>query len=408
MNNQVVAEAGLRRMCLVAHDPGVQGAERALLDMAMFLRDAGWDVTVVLPSETGGLAVLLDDAGLERVVIRYYYWMGDGRLLGRLKRLTFNVIALARLVAFFRRERFNCIYTHSTAVGAPPIAARLARRAHVWHMHEFGPFEAGDRVLVYDLGERITLALMRWSDSGYVAVANVIRETFKPKLGNADVRVIYQPVPFSSELVAEDSEAVKTIASLSGPKIIYVGAITATKRQEDAVRAMPTILSKHPTARLIFGGRIEPAYGAQIDALAQELGIAESIVKLGYLTNAPAIIGLCDVSINCRLAEASPRVLVESMMAGTAVVAAGAGGNVETIAHGAGLLYEPCDSADLAAKINWIIENPKEAEQMVVDAKKRAILDRDVTGYKDRYVSLIEDAINVACGNRQSGEGSPK
>lgn len=398
MHNSMRSVAERRSICIVAHDPGLQGAERAMFDMAVFLRDAGWDVTVLVPFETGGLAVMVDSAKLKRVTIPYYYWMGPGHYLGRLKRTAFNILILPRLVWFFRRFSFDAVYTHSTAVGVPALAARLARCPHIWHMHEFGPYEEGEARPLFDLGETVTLALMRWTNSTYVAVAKVIRDTFQPRLGDIDIRVVYQPVPFSPLLAEEDSEAVEKIRAIDGPKIIYVGAVTETKRQEDAIQALPWILAAHPDTRLILGGRVEPRYGARIDTLAKDLGVTHAVVKLGYLSNAPAIIGLCDVSINCRLAEASPRVLVESMMAGTVVVAAGAGGNVEAITHETGLLYRPCDPGDLASKVVWLIDHPDKAQKLAAAAQERALSERGVEGYKDRYVALIEEAIASARG----------
>lgn len=391
------------RICMVAHDPGLQGAERAMLDMAVYLDAAGWDVTVLVPFEAGGLAALVDKAGLKRATIPYYYWWGPGQLSGRLKRSLANLAALPRLVRLFRGGRFDAVYTHSTAVGAPPLAARLAGVPHIWHMHEFGPYEEGDRVIEYDLGERLTLGLMRWTRSTYVAVAKVIRDTFRSRLGDADIRVIYQPVPFSPELADDDAAAVAAIRAIEGPKIIYVGAVVETKRQEDAVRALPAILAAHPEARLILGGRVEPGYGARVHALAEELGVAHAVVTLGFLANAPAVIGLCDVSINCRLAEASPRVLIESMMAGTLVVAAGAGGNVEALTPDTGLLYAPCDADDLAAKVVWAIDHPDDVARLVAAAQAKAIAERGVAGYRDRYVALIEAAIADAQGKRDAG-----
>lgn len=396
MHNSMAAVTMRGSICIVAHDPGLQGAERAMLEMALFLREAGWDVTVLVPSATGGLAALAEKAGMKCVTIPYFYWMGPGRFMGRVKRTAANLLALPRLVQFFRTGAYSAVYTHSTAVGVPALAARLSRRPHIWHMHEFGPYEQGDRILKYDLGETITLALMRWTNSTYVAVAKVIRDTFQPRLGDADIRVVYQPVPFSPLLAEEDREAVEKIRAIAGPKIIYVGAVTETKRQEDAIRALPAILADHPDTRLILGGRVEPRYGARIDALADQLDVSHAVVKLGYLSNAPAIIGLCDVSINCRLAEASPRVVVESMMAGTIVVAAGAGGNVEAITPEIGLLYHPCDPEDMAVRVNWVLDHPGEAKRIVGAAKERAFSERGVAGYKDRYVALIEETIGSA------------
>ncbi|WP_425074098.1 glycosyltransferase family 4 protein [Sagittula sp. S175] len=396
-----------RRICFVSHDPGTQGAERAMLDMALLFHEAGWSVTLLVPEGAGGLVELVRDAGLRVQTMAYRYWMGPGRLKGRLLRIASHLRAVPRLAAWFRAEAFDVVYTHSTATGAPALAAQRAGIPHVWHMHEFGPYAKGGNAPVYDLGEARTLRLMRDSGSVFVAVAHVIRDAFAPRLPGAEIRVIYQPVPFDPEPAAGDAAAVAQIAAITGPKIIYVGAVTPTKRQEDAVRALPALLARFPEARLILGGRTNTPYFDEVMALARELGVDHAIVPLGYLKNAPAIIGLCDISINCRLAEASPRVLVESMFAGTCVIAAGEGGNVESLPPGTGLLYAPMDGPDLAAKILHVLDHPEERAAMIATAHDKAVQERSVDIYSKTYVALIEDAIDAARALRASTRSCP-
>ncbi len=390
-----------RSICIASHDPGVQGAERAMLDMAELLHNAGWHVEVLLPDEKGGLADLCDIAGINRIIIPYFYWFGPGHIRGRLYRQLRNLWSLPSLVRLFRDGGFDVIYTHSTAVGLTALAARLAEKPHVWHMHEYGPFGKGeDELISYDLGHWATRKLMGWTGSVYVAVASVIREAFQPMLAGEDIRVIYQPVPYDRQLHPDDADAITKVEACKGPKIIYVGAIIETKRHEDAIRAMPVILSKYPEARLILGGREESVYGTKIRTLAAELGVSHAVVYLGYLKNAPAVIGLCDISINCRLAEASPRVIVESMMAGTLVIAADAGGNVESLSPNTGLLYRAMKGHDLARQVVWALDHPEEVFTLVTTARENAIHERALDSYADRYVTLIEGAIDAAIERR--------
>lgn len=389
-----------RKICFASHDPGVQGAERAMLDMAQLFQRAGWDVTVLVPFEAGGLADLVRQADLKLKILPYRYWMGTGSWKGRWFRRLSNWRALPRLTAWFRNEGFDVVYTHSTAVGVTAQAAKRAGAAHVWHMHEFGPFATGGGVPVYDFGVTPTLGMMLQTDSVYVAVAHVIRDTFAPLLPGADIRVVYQPVPFDPTPSPLDQAAVDQIRACNGPKIIYVGAVSETKRQEDSIRALPDILARHSDARLFLGGRADGDYFDRVMGVARQLKVDHAVIPLGYLRNAPAIIGLCDVSINCRLAEASPRVLVESMFARTFVIAAGEGGNVESLPEGTGLLYKPMNPQDLAAKILYALDHPAEVDAMVQTAHAMAVETRSVDVYADTYVALIEDAIETALALR--------
>lgn len=390
-------------ICLVSHDPGTQGAERAMLDMALLLKQAGWVVTVLIPTGRGNLASMANELGLKVLRSPFRYWMGTGSWHGRFYRFLMNIFALPHLLWLFKSGRFNIIYTHSIAVGAPAIAAMMLRFPHVWHIHEFGPYGLGEVPRSFDFGDKLTLAMIKSTKSVLVPVAHVIKSTFEPRLNGMDIRVIYQPVPFNQLPDPRDKLATNTIISNSGTKILYIGAVTETKRQEDAVRAMPKVLARHSDAVLILAGRIDTKYEKKLRALAKDIDVEQSIIYLGYLHNAPSIIAECDISINCRLVEASPRVVVESMMAGCLVIAADAGGNSEAIvSYTTGLLYKPADPDDLAEKISWAIENPRNVKNIVDEARAKSISTRSIDTYADKYVFLIEEAITTAINKRGS------
>src|SRR3989338_7546063 len=102
------------KICFISHDSGLQGAEMALLELAVNLRQhKGHDVHIILPSRQGGLKERLDQAGINSTVIPYKWWMGsDKQVPARaFARTLYNGVASARLAWMLRKQHFDIIYS---------------------------------------------------------------------------------------------------------------------------------------------------------------------------------------------------------------------------------------------------------------------------------------------------------
>ncbi|MEO5680495.1 MAG: hypothetical protein ABIS47_12595, partial [Acidimicrobiales bacterium] len=63
----------MRSLLAVSHTGGLGGAEAALLELLLALRDAGWDPRCVVPAR-GELAVALDGHGVPVDVVPFQRW----------------------------------------------------------------------------------------------------------------------------------------------------------------------------------------------------------------------------------------------------------------------------------------------------------------------------------------------
>ncbi|MDF2463005.1 MAG: group 1 glycosyl transferase [Ramlibacter sp.] len=108
------------------------------------------------------------------------------------------------------------------------------------------------------------------------------------------------------------------------------------KGQEALIRALPTILSKHPSVvAILVGGGETPLYEAQLENLAEEIGVRENVVFAGPRADVSALYGLCDFTASLRITpEPFGLSIIESMMAGRPVLANAAGAPGETIIDG--------------------------------------------------------------------------
>lgn len=88
----------------------------------------------------------------------------------------------------------------------------------------------------------------------------------------------------------------------------------------------------------------------KLEALAAELGIADSVFFLGWVNDLDSFYGALDINTLSSLSEAFPYALPEGARAHLATVASNVGGVPAIIEHGVtGLLIEPGDVRMLAA-----------------------------------------------------------
>ena len=154
------------------------------------------------------------------------------------------------------------------------------------------------------------------------------------------------------------------------PFVLFVGSLIARKGVDTLIRAFAQLLRHQPDAageqrlRLVLVG--EGPQQAQLAALAAELGIAESVVFAGFLTQAE----VADLMRRARLfvlpsrEEGQGVVLLEAMASGAPVVASAVGGIPEVVQPGTGCLVPPDDVQALAAQMSALCREAGPWEQL--------------------------------------------
>ena len=122
----------------------------------------------------------------------------------------------------------------------------------------------------------------------------------------------------------------------------------------------------------------------------EKLGINENIYFLGYRTDIPEIMSLCDLIVVPSLREPFGRVVIEAMACGTPVVASRVGGIVEIFKDGEGGLFcQANDVDDLTEKVKIFFDNPVWWEEQ--KSKAVATVKRNFT--QDKHTKIIESHI---------------
>jgi spore coat protein SA len=163
--------------------------------------------------------------------------------------------------------------------------------------------------------------------------------------------------------------------------LLYVGRLTPIKGVHVLIEAFREIHQRMPEVRLIitgssfFGSKTKTAYEKKLMSLAEPVKNAIIFTgylpheKLKYLYSAVNVVVFPSVG-----PEAFGLVMLESMAAGTFLVASRVGGIPEVLESGDnGLLVEPGDAIDLAHAVCWVLDNPDEKHRMESAARQKIL-----------------------------------
>jgi len=284
------------------------------------------------------------------------------------KRNKFDITVVPRLARLIRRLGIEIV--HSFLFDAD-IASRLAGRLT-------GAIVIGsERNTDYKLKPRQHLAYRMTHDLVDRIVANSrAGARFNGGLLGYDdsmYRVVHNGVD-TGRFSPGDGGSVKAELGIEkGEKV--VGMFASFKSQKNHplfFRAARIILEKIPETRYLLVGDMLYAgmhgsdrYHAQMEKLADELGIRRRCIYLGNRTDVNRLYRACDVTVLPSLFEGTPNVLLESMACGVPVVATDISDNGYVVMNGeTGYLVPVGDEAAMAESVLRILRDDDLREKM--------------------------------------------
>jgi spore coat protein SA len=209
----------------------------------------------------------------------------------------------------------------------------------------------------------ITNKYPQFKDKSYVILNGVNLDKFKP---------IWEQ--------REKAAALRKKYGVDGTRnILFTGAIRERKGIHLLVNAMKLVVQKHPNSKLIIAGGdkdnsdAKDGFARKVIASADE--IKNNVFFTGYIPPAEIqdIYLLGDIFVGPSLwDEAFGLVFAEASASGLAVIGSRRGGIPEIINDGqTGVLIEPENVNEMAAKINELIDDPAKCEEYGHAARRR-------------------------------------
>lgn len=181
------------------------------------------------------------------------------------------------------------------------------------------------------------------------------------------------------------------------PIVGCVGQLKEMKGQHFFLEAIRNLVKRGVKGRFIIVGKDtakEGKYEEFLKSKILEYGIEEYVSFMGYRTDIPVIMSLCDLLVLPTLKESFGRVVIEAMACGTPVVASAVGGIVEIFKDGEGGLFcDANDANDLAIKIKYFFDNPdwwqKQKEKALFNVRGKFTQDKHTAAIERHILSLI-------------------
>ncbi|MCI0698398.1 glycosyltransferase family 4 protein [candidate division KSB1 bacterium] len=292
---------------------------------------------------------------------------------------------LQQLTDFIRERNYDIVHTHTAKAGViGRIAAKRAGVATVVHTyHSFGWQDAHDfhaalwRRSLAHLKRRFYIRLERYAAGLSDALVTVSelnkKEALELEVGPAEKFVtIYSGVDLECfrDLTVDRNSVIRSFElSSERPIVGMIGRLSTQKAPLDFVQAAKIVLARRPDVQFILAGD-----GPLEAAVSRAIGAETRIKMLGFRNDVPKLLSILDIFVLTSLWEGLGRALTEAMIVGVPVAATSVDGIPELVSHrSTGMLSPPGNPHAMAENILWLLDHPKEAQEMSRSARKRVV-----------------------------------
>jgi hypothetical protein len=377
-----------RTILFVHPSDELYGSDRCLLEIVRGL-PAGDRAIVALPTDLdydGALSRELEAAGarvehVDMLVLRRAM-LSPRRLPRLVRRFVVGKLALARII---RRRHVALVHSNTVAVVCGASAAMIARRPHVWHVHE----HIGGEPLPYRLLIRLVLAAF---PGQIVANSRSVARALIDGSGRllARTRVIENSV--NPEIVPVCR---RTPGSPERPVIGVVGRLSPRKGIAEALEAAALLVQRGNVFEMRFVGGPPPGQAERIDeyqALAVRLGLESYVAFAGEVESVTSeYAGFDLLLLPSQRPEPFGLVVIEGMAAGLPVVATlNGGGSDEILRHGRTGFYCGREPEAMAAMLEYALRDAELRRRIGAAAMETARLRYSRERYRSAFRHLYD------------------
>jgi len=216
---------------------------------------------------------------------------------------------------------------------------------------------------------RMVRALDRWTaragSDRMIAVSDYVKQSANRHLGVSldSIDLVYNPIDIDALQAAPGNSRAELLRACGLPAdsliLLNVARVSPQKGLLYALRALPSILERYPSAQLVsVGATTDPSWLEQLRREATTLGVTDHFHLLGSRRDVIDFLRACDVFIFPSLYEGLGIALIEAMGAGCACIATSAGPIPEIVRDGKdGILVPPADSEAIATAVCRVLSD---------------------------------------------------
>ncbi len=354
------------RILFISHYDNMYGANRALLDLILGLKQEGkHEVILVLPAE-GEMTERLKEEGVEYFVCGVTQWQAIYRepisfSRKRKKRLRALSEEIDLLYEHFKDRGIDLVHSNSSVIGSGAILAERLGCRHVWHIREFAAEHYGMRYF-----------LPSWQVQHYyyaadrlIVISDALKEKYEREYPSAKIERIYDGVEKRS-LPEQEREEVSPVS------FVYVAYLFPKKQQLELLKAFAELKEENAgDFSLVLAGGGDAAYEKKLRSFIKRKKL-NGVRLAGFVSDVPALLADSDVGIMASDHEGFGLVTVEYMLSGLPVIGFDSGATPEIVKDGeTGILYR--DREGLKNALKTLIRDAKQRKEMGHAGYRRAV-----------------------------------
>jgi glycosyltransferase involved in cell wall biosynthesis len=303
------------------------------------------------------------------------------------------LVQQARLAKYVRQQAIDIVHTYSfygNVFAIPP--GRFAAPVVIASIRDRGPY-------LTPMQRRVQRHVCRLADRVLVNAEAVKQWLVDDGYDASKIEIIPNGVDMRRFHGGDRDETRRSLGVPVGARLVgVVSRLSRLKGIEDFIKAAAIVAAKADDVRFVIVGEQSPIsnteYLVELADLTRALGIADKVKFTGLRSDVPEVMSALDVSVMPSLNEALSNVLLESMAAGTPVVATDVGGTSEALVNDVnGVLVPSSQPEAMAAAILRLLDTPSLARQLGASARQtieqRFSLDRMVHATESLYERLL-------------------
>jgi glycosyltransferase involved in cell wall biosynthesis len=356
------------RILQIVSSSATSGAERHVYQLSTLLKKRGHHVEVVCPPG-GWLSTQLRDNGIS---VFETGMKGSGWFR------TFGY-----LVRRLRKGQIDVCHTHLTRATWFGVLTGAMRRVPV-----VGTVHIGNHDQIY---KRMARGRNR-----LVAVSNYVRGMLHGRgIPDRFIDTVYNGTDFA-DFAYDSPETVHDELGIPGDRKLVglVGRVCREKGHLLMLDAMQNVAQQHPDAHLVFVGRVEQVFDAEMREAIWERGLTERVTMTGVRHDVPRLLDAMEFTTMPSHRETFGIAAIEAMARSRAVVASRVGGLPEVVRHQQTGLLIDLRPDELAEAVSYLLSHPDERAQM--GAMGRRIVEQKFT--LNHMVDRLEGVYGKALG----------
>ena len=185
------------------------------------------------------------------------------------------------------------------------------------------------------------------------------------------------------------------------PVVLSIGRLTHMKGQWHLIDAVPELVARFPTVRVLLLG--DGPLRGDLVRRAAGLGVSGSVCFAGHRADARDLLDAADVFVLPSLHEGMPLAAIEAMEAALPVVATRVIGSQEVVVDGVtGALVRPSDPAALAGALIALLADP-ELRRCQGQAGRRRYLERHTRAGMAAATAAVYERVLQSVGREPAG-----